>query len=93
MPGRGKVGGHGRGKGHGGGDPSGSESIDPGRPDSPGRSEWAPGHMKRAAGEQSARDFAPGHGGEPPGQRGKGNRGPELGRAERDGQDEVEPLT
>jgi hypothetical protein len=28
----------------------------------------APGQMKKEAGEQSARDFAPGHGGEPPGQ-------------------------
>ena len=37
----------------------------------PGRSEWSPGHMKRDAGAQSARDFAPGHGGKAPGQVGR----------------------
>lgn len=31
-----------------------------GRPESPGRSADSPGHLKKAAGEQSARDFAPG---------------------------------
>ena len=36
-----------------------------------GRGESSPGHMKREAGEQSARDFAPGHGGTPPGQLGR----------------------
>ncbi|MBI2780323.1 MAG: hypothetical protein HYX55_00825 [Chloroflexi bacterium] len=30
-----------------------------------GRSESSPGHLKREAGEQSARDFAPGRSGKP----------------------------
>ena len=84
MPGRGKAGGQGRGKGHGGGDPTGAGPMDQVRPDGPGRSEWAPGHLKRDSGERSARDFAPGHGGEPPGRRG-GERD--------DDQDEGETLT
>jgi hypothetical protein len=33
---------------------------------SPGRSESSPGHLKRDAGEQSARDFAPGRSEQPP---------------------------
>ncbi|HEX3265543.1 MAG TPA: hypothetical protein VHR16_07730 [Candidatus Limnocylindrales bacterium] len=33
-----------------------------------GRSEWSPGHQKRDAGAQSARDFAPGHQGDPAGE-------------------------
>jgi hypothetical protein len=36
------------------------ESGDLGRPDLPGRSEQSPGHLKKAAGARSARDFAPG---------------------------------
>jgi hypothetical protein len=32
-----------------------------------GRSESSPGHLKKAAGEQSARDFAAGQGGDAPG--------------------------
>jgi hypothetical protein len=50
--------------GHGGGDrpdagetPGGRGDLgDPGR----GRSESSPGHLKKAAGAQSARDYAPG---------------------------------
>ena len=39
-------------------------STDPAtRDNAPGRSESSPGHMKKAAGERSARDFAPGHAG------------------------------
>ena len=34
---------------------------DDGRPDYRGRSESSPGHLKKTAGAQSARDFAPGH--------------------------------
>jgi hypothetical protein len=34
---------------------------DIGRPASPGRSEWSPGHLKKDAGADSARDYAPGH--------------------------------
>ena len=57
-----------RGRGHGGAEPvgadvrtgrSGPESH--GRPESPGRSESSPGHLKKEAGSRSARDFAPGH--------------------------------
>ena len=69
MPGRGNAGGKGRGPGHDqreGADPRSAE-----RSDGQGRSEWSPGHLKKDAGEGSARDFAPGHGGEPPGQRGR----------------------
>ncbi len=89
MPGRGKVGGHGRGKGHGGGDPGGVRETDRDRADGPGRSEWAPGHLKKDAGAASARDFAPGHGGEAPGRRGDDGR-PSGGRG---AQDEADPLT
>ena len=42
-----------------GGKPSQGDEL--GRPDSPGRSEQSPGHLKKAAGARSARDFAPGH--------------------------------
>lgn len=38
--------------------------ADRGRPDSPGRSEQSPGHLKKAAGAQSARDYAPGRRGD-----------------------------
>jgi hypothetical protein len=54
-----------QGRGHdkqAGGMPSGS--VDDG---GPGRSASSPGHMKKAAGEQSARDFAPGRHGDAPG--------------------------
>lgn len=75
MPGQGKArggpmgrdGGRGDGGARGadrdGGRPGGGmrENVEHGRPDTPGRSEQSPGHMKRDAGEQSARDFAPGH--------------------------------
>ena len=106
MPGRGKAGGQGRGKGHGGGDPDGGDAgrgnpgrddrggaapADEGRPDGPGRSEWSPGHLKKDAGEQSARDFAHGHGGEAPGRRGE-DEGPRVGGG-RDDQDEAGLLT
>ena len=93
MPGRGNAG-HMRGKHEKrqaeppapGTDPSTGPTTSPGGtvgsdgPGGPGRSDWSPGHMKKAAGVKSARDFAPGHGGTPPGQRG-------------DGQDEGETLT
>ena len=73
MPGQGKHNGkggrlgqggdHGNGGEHGNGsehDPEQQiEPLDPmgGR----GRSEQSPGHLKKAAGAQSARDYAPGH--------------------------------
>ena len=39
-------------------------STDPAtRDNAPGRSESSPGHLKKAAGAQIARDFAPGHAG------------------------------
>ena len=87
MPGNGKAKGAGNGKEHGrgnprhadrGGDVNGSATEGRGRPESPGRSEWAPGQLKRDAGEPSARDFAPGHGGEPPGRRGAGEEPEEI---------------
>jgi hypothetical protein len=98
MPGKAKAGGRGQGhgqgqggehgQGHGGGvdrDERGdSGGTDYGRPDSPGRSEWSPGHLKKDAGADSASDYAPGHGGEAPGQR---------GRDDRSDQDEGETLT
>ena len=50
----------GRGNGNrGGGNP---------QEDQHGRSQWSPGHQKREAGAQSARDYAPGHDGDMPGQ-------------------------
>jgi hypothetical protein len=61
MPGRGNAGGHGRAGKHDGG-------VGMGSPEGHGRSESSPGHLKKAAGAESARDFAPGHGGTPPGQ-------------------------
>jgi hypothetical protein len=60
MPGRGKAMGHiDRGPKRQGSDDSGPPM---GRDEvgAPGRSASSPGHLKRAAGEQSARDFAPG---------------------------------
>ena len=79
MPGRGNAGGHGHGNGggHGRHDQAGAGvglGEDAGTGEGHGRSELSPGHQKKAAGEQSATDFAPGHGGEPPGQYGR-NRG------------------
>ena len=63
-----KHAGHGRGGGAkgprdaGGGSSGRTTEASPGRTTeaSPGRSESSPGHLKRDAGEQSARDFAPG---------------------------------
>jgi len=66
MPGRGNAGRKGRG-------PLGDEQADTGSGAREGRggSESSPGHLKKAAGAQSARDFAPGHGGRPPGRQGR----------------------
>jgi hypothetical protein len=50
--------GNGHGNGHGQADTGGGR----------GRSELSPGHRKHAAGAQSARDYAPGRGSEPPGE-------------------------
>jgi len=63
--------------------PTGADARQ-GRRDSAGRSQSSPGQMKKAAGADSARDFAPGHGGEPPGR---------VGRADDGTQDEGETLT
>jgi hypothetical protein len=62
MPGKGggKSGGAGQGSGRGGGMGRGAD-MGHGRPDSPGRSEQSPGHLKKVAGERSAESFAPGH--------------------------------
>jgi hypothetical protein len=61
MPGRGpKSSGGGQGSGRGGGMGRGAD-MGHGRPDSPGRSEESPGHLKEGAGERSAESFAPGH--------------------------------
>lgn len=54
MPGKGNAFGQ-KGQGLRGGPHQGPQGS--GR----GRSELSPGHLKRQAGEQSARDFAPGH--------------------------------
>ena len=55
MPGRGQGNGHAGGKGR-------DQQADPmDQQGGHGRSEQSPGHLKKAAGEQSARDFAPGH--------------------------------
>ena len=78
MPRRGSAGGQGKGGGQPGGPEGGhgragksDGGVDMGVPDDRGRSEWSPGHMKKAAGQGSARDFAPGHGGQAPGQVGR----------------------
>ena len=63
MPGRGNAGGHGQGRAG-----KSDGGVDMGVPGQHGRSESSPGHLKKAAAEQSARDFAPGHGGQAPGQ-------------------------
>lgn len=80
MPGRGNAGGKSRGqadgKGRGQADDAwahGSAGKNDGgvnEADRGGRSrsELAPGHLKQDAGDQSARDFAPGQGGTPPGE-------------------------
>ena len=41
-----------------------TQPVPHGRPDSPGRSEQSPGHLKKAAGARNARDYAPGRAGE-----------------------------
>jgi len=95
MPKRGNAGGQGGPGGNAGGlghgRPGESDGgVDIGAPDQHGRSESSPGHLKKAAGEQSARDFAPGHGGQAPGQIGR-DRGenatetPEADSMEREG--------
>lgn len=74
MPKRGNAGGHGKSAEHGGGPGRAGKSdggVDMGVPEQHGRSEWSPGHLKKAAGEDSARDFSPGHGGQAPGQVGR----------------------
>jgi len=65
MPGRGRGAGHGKapGQGRAGKNDGG---VDTGVPQDHGRSDWAPGHLKRESGAQSARDYAPGHGGQAP---------------------------
>ena len=95
MPKRGNAGGQGGpggiagGPGHGRAG-KGDGGVDMGVPEQHGRSESSPGHLKKAAGEQSARDFAPGHGGQAPGQIGR-DRGenaaetPEPDSLEREG--------
>ena len=62
MPGKGNSMGH---AGHGGGNKHEGQdgSIGQHEDASHGRSEQSPGHMKRDAGAQSARDFAPGRAG------------------------------
>ena len=55
-----KHAGHGRGGGAKGPRDAGGGSSGRTTEASPGRSESSPGHLKRDAGEQSARDFAPG---------------------------------
>lgn len=59
MPGRGNAMGH---AGHGGGNKREGQDGTIGQHEDAvhGRSESSPGHMKRDAGVQSARDFAPG---------------------------------
>ena len=42
----------------------GGSSPGRGRPESPGRSDSSPGHVKKEAGVTSAEEFAPGHTGE-----------------------------
>jgi hypothetical protein len=59
MPGRGKGSGHGKGMGQAGDDAGMGRRDDAVH----GRSESSPGHLKREAGAQSARDFAPGRAG------------------------------
>jgi hypothetical protein len=77
MPGKSKAGGVMRGR-HGrqddsvgGSNPRGPvqdpvEDAGAGTEGGRGRSEASPGHLKKAAGAQSARDFAPGRGGQGP---------------------------
>jgi hypothetical protein len=65
MPGRGNAGAKAGGRGKVGG--LGDQPEGGGH----GRSELSPGHRKREAGASSARDFAPGRGGESPGQVGR----------------------
>lgn len=86
MPGRGNVlrgkadrGASGRGPGaeQGRGREASADELGGERGDSHGRSASSPGHLKKAAGVQSARDFAPGR----------------RGDLERPDQDEGETLT
>jgi hypothetical protein len=60
MPGRGQGQGQGQGEGHSGGDGRGNAGRTEDALGGHGRSAESPGHLKRAAGEQSARDLAPG---------------------------------
>ena len=58
-------------------------------PENRGQSEWSPGHAKKA-GDGSARDHAPGHGGVAPGQQGRqstenATETPELDSFDREG--------
>jgi len=77
MPGRG----HGRGRGRNDGGGVHGEAPDAAGPDhgmpERGHSEESPGHLKRAAGAQSARDYAPGRIGRAgrPGDPGSGDDG------------------
>ncbi len=74
MPGQGNGGnrgGNGGGHGHGGlhGQPGElGQRGEGGQGGEHGRSASSPGHLKRDAGAQSARDFAPGHRGDPAGE-------------------------
>ncbi|HUQ43702.1 MAG TPA: hypothetical protein VM451_04720 [Candidatus Limnocylindria bacterium] len=62
MPGQGKHNGKGGQHGQGGEHGQGGGQQEPMEPQGGhGRSEQSPGHLKKAAGAQSARDFAPGH--------------------------------
>lgn len=73
MPGRGNAGRKERGPAG-----KGREDDDPGGGQGLGRSESSPGHLKKAAGAQSAREFAPGHGGQPPGRQGRDAANPDA---------------
>ena len=80
MPGRGQGKGKGRvGKGRDvGPGPAADNDGGLGRTDGweHGKSGLSPGHLKREDGVRSARDYAPGHGGEAPGQVGRGGEKP-----------------
>jgi hypothetical protein len=88
MPGRSKAGRHGDTGGGRAGKSDGGVGM--GKPENRGRSELSPGHQKVAAGQRSARDQAPGHGGHPPGQEGRDSgenatETPELDSFQREG--------
>ena len=87
MPGRGKAKGRGADDGRAGKSDGG---VGMNEPEVRGRSELSPGHQKKAAGGRSARDWAPGHGGQPPGQHGRDSsenaaETPELDSFDREG--------